>query len=806
MQGLFQDFRYGWRSLLKQPSFTFIAVATLAIGIGATSSIFSVVDGVLLRPLPYTDPERLVRLQPTKFNTASAKDYRDWREQNTRFESVAAYLSTRSFNLSGAGEAERVGGLEVSANLFPMLGVRPAVGRLFREEEDRKDGPKVVLLSYGMWQRRFGGASSVLNESVVLNNQRYSIVGVLPRNFSFDDRDVELWMPIAADFEDMGRGNYFFNVVGRVKSDVTIAQAQSDIAGVARKLEQQFPETNTGMSVNLVPLLESITGKLRPTLFILLGTVGFLLVIACTNVANLLLVRATGRRREIAVRMAHGATTRRIARQLLVESGILAVLGGGFGIVFAIIATKALLSIAPADIPRVSDIAVDGRALLFTMAATLVTGLLFGLMPALQAGKSDVQQVLKENTRGATGTRNRLRSALVVSEIAIALVLSVGAGLMVRSFVRLLNVNPGFETANILAFDVSLPYTKYPQSGMPGAYNEATGAFYRDALEKIAAIPGVTSVGMTSALPLTAENNWRYIHIEGQPFGTPQQYTGSNYRIVNGEYFASTGIRVLKGRGISVNDRFASEPVVVVNNAFAAKFFPGVDPIDKRFKMGTGPDEASPWMRVVGVVADVRHRSLASAAVPELYRPYEQSMQRQMTFAVRTAGAPEALVPPIRRAILSIDQTIPIANVSTMERLHAASVAGPKFVLSLLGSFSAVAILLAAIGLYGVLSFVVSQRTREMGIRAALGAQTRHVLQLVMTDGLRLATFGIGIGLVSALMLTRVMTRLLFETSSADPLTFAATAYVLMLVTLVACYIPARRATRVNALEAMRQE
>ncbi|MEP6834407.1 MAG: ABC transporter permease [Gemmatimonas sp.] len=806
MQGLSQDLRYGLRSLLRQPSFTIIAVLTLAIGIGATSAIFSVVDGVLLRPLPYVESERMVRLQPTKFNNASAKDYDDWRRQSTQFEQVAAYLGVSSFNLSGTNDPERIAGMRVSANLFPMLGAKPAVGRLFLEEEDRKGQGKVVLLSYGLWQRKFGGAQSVLNETIVLDNERFAIVGVMPKGFAFADDEAELWIPFAPDLEDMGRGNYFVSVVGKLKSGATIEQAQSDITGIARKLEALYPETNSGMGVVLVPLLESITGKLKLTLFILLGTVGFLLLIACTNVANLLLVRATGRRREIAVRMAHGATTRRIARQLLVESGLLALMGGVLGLIIAVVTTKTLLAIAPEDIPRLGEISVSGRVLFFTLTVSVVTGVLFGMVPAFQAGKANVQQVLKENSRGASGAKNRLRSALVVSEIAIALVLSVGAGLMVKSFVRLHSVNPGFETTNILSFSVTLPYSKYAQAQMPNAFNAATANFFSEALSKVAAVPGVTSVGVTSALPLSKENNWRYIHVEGSPFGTPQQYTGSNYRIVSTNYFASVGMQLLRGRGIDATDKFGSEAVVVVNSAFAKKFYPGMDPINQRFKMGTKPSDPEAWMRVVGVVADVHHTSLATVPVPELYRPYEQSMQREMQFAVRSNIAPELLAPAIRKQILTIDASIPIANVSTMQQLYDKSVAGPRFVLSLLASFSLVALLLAAIGLYGVLSFVVSQRTREMGIRSALGAQARQVLTLVMGEGLRLACVGVTIGLILALAMTRVMNRLLFETSTTDPLTFAVTAYALLTVTAIACYIPARRATRVNAMVAMRQE
>ncbi|MEP6763069.1 MAG: ABC transporter permease [Gemmatimonadaceae bacterium] len=806
MNGLLNDFRFGWRSLVKQPSFAAIAIATMAIGIGATTAIFSVVDGVLLRPLPYTQAERLVKLQTTKFNSASAKDYRDWRAQSKAFETVAATLDVTSYNVSGGDTPDRVSGMAVSASLFPMLGIAPQTGRYFTEAEDQKGVGKVVLLSDQLWQRRFGSAQNVVGQFMILDSERYEIIGVMPRGFGFASNDAELWLPIAADFEDMGRGNYFFHVYGKIKTDVTLPQAQADISAIARQLERQYPETNTGAGVRLVPLLESIAGNMRPTLLVLFGTAGFLLLIACTNVANLMLVRATMRRKEIAVRVAHGASTWRIVQQLLAESALLSFIGSicGLGLAFAF--CKILIALAPHDIPRLSEIVVNQRVLAFAIVLGACTGILFGLIPALQSARPNVNGMLKEQSRGATSSRSAVQDAFVVAEIALALLLSVGAGLMTRSFIRLLHVDPGFSVVNTLSFSVSLPYTKYSQAQMPGAYNAATSNFYSEALDGIAKIPGVVGVGATTALPLSEINNWRYVYVEGAPFGTPQMFTGANYRGVSTDYFRTIGMRVLQGRGVLATDRHDAEPVVVINSAFAAKFFPGVNALDKRIKMGTIPDAPASWMRVVGIVNDVRHTGPDARPVPEVYRPYQQSIERFMTFAVRTAGAPEAIVPAVRRTILAIDNDLPIASVKTMDQLLSQAVAGPRFVLSILTTFSMIALLLATIGLYGVMSFVVAQRNREMAIRTALGAQRRDVLKLVMRLGARLTAAGLATGLVVSLMLSQVMNKLLFATNSRDPLTIATILLILALAGLAACFIPALRAARVNSLVAMQEE
>jgi len=806
MQTLWQDLRYGLRMLAKYPAFAAVAILTLAFGIGANSALFSVVNAVLLRPLPYENAERLFKVnrvnakKPGLGARTSPLNFLDWRSQNQSFEYLGGYTDTSKFNLSGGAEPERVSGAMVSDTLFPAVGAQPRLGRNFLPEEDRKGAPNVVILSHHLWSRRFGADPNILGQTLMLDSRPHTIVGVMPQDFDFPAKETALWVPYGFVYEDGGRGNFFVDVIGRLKPGVSIEQAQTEMNAIAARLEQQYPEVNTDSRVALAPLHEQVTGKVRRLLLVLFGAVGLVLLIACVNVANLFLARATGRASEIAIRSALGASQFRIVRQLLNESVLLALAGGLLGLLVAYWGVRALIAISPEDIPRVGEISLDGRVLGFTLVIAVLTGLLFGLAPALRASRPNWNEALKQGGRGAGGGGSFLRSCLVVAEISISLALLVGAGLMARSFQRLLAVHPGFQTERILTFDVTLPWAKYNR--------EQAGRFFQQSLERVATLPGAQSVGATTVLPLSDENNARYFTGEDRVNHSPNDYTLANHRLISPGYLQTLGVPLIKGRHLSEQDLNDVAPVVIINQAFARAFFAGQEPLGKRLKMGETADSPFPWMTVIGVVGDIKHVSLEAETRPEIYRPFlrQRDTERKMTFAVRTAQEPETLTSAIRRQIQSLDSDQSIANVSAMEQLFDRSVARRRFSLLLFGVFAITALALAGAGIYGVISYTVAQNTREIGIRVALGAQTNDVLRLVIGQGMSLALIGVSIGLIVSFALTRLMASLLFGVSATDSLTFIVTPLLLASVVLLACWIPARRAMKVDPLVALRHD
>lgn len=806
---MWQDFRYAIRTLFQQRNFALPAIVMLALGVGANTAIFSVVNAVLLRPLPYQDAERLMRLNPANTRTGrvgaatSPLNFLDWRSRNQSFEAMGGFLGDVPYHLSVGGEPERVTGAMLSDSLLPTLGVRPALGRNFSPEEDRTGGPNVVLLSHELWTNRFGANPNIVGQTITLSSRAHTVVGVMPPSFAFPNRTTALWVPFGMVYADSGRGNFFVEVIGKRKADVTPAQAQADLSNVATALAREFPQVNTDRGIQLVPWQEEVTGKVRPLLLTLLSAVGFVLLIACANVANLLLARAAGRQKEVAIRSALGASRGRIVQQMLTESLLLSFTGGALGLLLGAWGLKALLALSPPDLPRVEEITLDGSVLLFTLGVTLLTGVLFGLVPALQASRPNLNVVLKEGGRSSSTSSSLLRSGLVVAEVALSLLLLIGAGLLLRSFWRVLSVSPGFTTEKILTFDVALPWQKY--TGVKAQQ------FFQQAQERLRTLPGVQSLGATSALPLTEANNMRYFTVEGRTSNEPRDFTIEYHRFVTTQYFEALGVPLLQGRTFNATDeRTDAAPVVIINQAFARAYFPNQDPLGKRFKMGETAESPYAWMTVVGVVGNIKHASLEATDRPEMFRPYAQMTsrenERKLTFAIRTAQTPEALLPAVRREIQAMDSEQPLANIATMEHLLAQSVARRRFSLLLLGFFAATALALAAIGIYSVMTYTVAQSTREIGIRMALGAQARDVLRLVLGHGLLLTVLGVVIGLAGAWGLTRLMTTLLFNVSATDGWTYAIVAGILLLVAVAACLLPARRAIKVDPMIALRYE
>ncbi len=812
METLFKELRSGLRSLMKHPGFTAIAVITLALGIGANSAMFSVINAVLLRPLPYHEPDRLVTIWEESPQRGmyqmpvSFANFRDWVDQNHAFEQLSAYTFT-NLNLTGAGEPTRLPAVRSSANLFSLVGARPLLGRSFLPEEDKEGANRVVILGHGLWQRRFSSDLGIVGQSLTLNSRSYTIVGVMPAGFQFPvgfgylgkvlNDPIDLYVPLTATKEELGRGNYSFFAIGRLKPGVTIDHARAEMTIIEGRLEQQYPEGNTGIGISLIPTQEQTVKEIRPALLVLLGAVAFLLLIACANIANLLLARAASRQKEIAVRTALGASRLRVLRLLLTESLLLSLAGGCLGLLLAIWGTDALLVLAPDNIPRLSEIGVDARVFGFTLAVSLVTGIFFGLIPAVHASKPDLNETLKEGSRGSMGSAagKRTRSVLVAVEVALSLVLLIGAGLMIKSFLRLQQMNLGFNPDHLLAVDLSLSSSRYPE-------DRQQAAFFQEALERLQSLTGVKSAGASTGLPLTLNISGSDFRIEGRPEPEAGKEMIINTRSVSPGYFRTLAITLIRGRDFSDRDNNDAPKAAIINNDLARIYFPNEDPIGKRITF----DDGGSWISIVGIIADVKQLGLDSSAHPEVYFPYLQVAAPSMSLVVRTSSNPLSLAAAVKNQIQIIDKDLPIDDPKTMQQLLAESISGRRFNMLLLTVFAVVALVLAVVGIYGVMSYTVTQRTHEIGIRVAIGAQSRDVFRMVIGRGMMLAMIGIAFGLVGAFGLTRLMTTMLFGVEPTDPATFVGIAVLLTSVALVACYIPARRATKVDPLVALRYE
>jgi putative ABC transport system permease protein len=801
------DLRYAIRMLAKSPAFTFIAVLTVGLAIGANTAIFSVVNAVLLRPLPYPHSEQLVRVfgkQPTLDEAPnSPANFLEWKKENQVFERIATWVG-KGFNLTGTDKPERVIGARVSGELFQLLGVQPALGRDFNAEEDRDGGDRVVILSYEFWQRRFAGDPNVLRQTITLSDQTYTIVGVMPRGFAFPSTRAQVWTPIAfTPAERATRDTNYIDVVARLKPGVSLEQAQANMNAVAQSQAQRYPETNTGIGVKLVSLQEHIVGDVRPMLVVLLGAVAFVLLIACANVANLLLARAAARHREMAIRGALGASRSRVVRLLLTESVLLAIVGGAVGLLLAIWSLDLLVSLKPANLPRLAEIGVNRTVFLFTAAVSVLTGILFGLAPAWQVSKSDLNEGLKESGRGGSDAprRQRMRALLVISEVALSLVLLIGAGLMIRSFARLLAVDPGFKTDHVLTAFVSLPVSKYSK-------HEEQTAFFDRLLERLRNVPGISAAGAVTDIPLFGGGSTGF-DVEGRPPAAPGQRAMTDYRISTPEYFEAMGMRLLKGRAFAPYDTEAAPGVVIINESVASRFFPGEDPIGKRLDMSGNPKDLR---EIVGVVNDVRNYGVDAEVKPEVYVPllqsspgYLSSISSALTIVVRSSIEPTALGQTLRDQVQALDKDQPVSELKTMEVYLAESMAQRRFNMLLLGTFAGLALVLAAVGIYGVIAYTVTQRTHEMGIRIALGARGGDILRLVFSNAMATTVIGIVVGLTAAFALTRLLQSLLYQVTATDPVVFVTIPLLLLAVAGIATYLPARRAMKVDPITALRE-
>ncbi|HEX5736626.1 MAG TPA: ABC transporter permease [Blastocatellia bacterium] len=809
MESLIQDVRYSIRALIAKPGFAAVAVITLALGIGANTAIFSVVNSVLIRQMPYDEADRIMSIGPVFQDKGQGPGYNsypnfaDWRDQNRTFERMAAYRS-RGVVLTGGGEAERVAGARVSSDFFPTLRVQPLLGRTFTADEEKPASPNTVVLSYELWQRRMGGDPRILEQVVTLDGRSYAVIGVLPEGFEFPLLGkTDVWASVSLDGQSLQeRGAQMYGVIGRLKPNVAREEAQTEISTIVGRLAAQYPEQNKENPVAVVGLQEQLVGAVRPALLILLGAVGFVLLIACANVANLLLVRASLREKEMAIRAALGASRARLIRQLLTESLLLATASAAVGLLLALWGIDLLVAAGPDNIPRLDEIRIDGNALLFTICVTMLTGLTFGLAPALQASKLDLNQSLKEGARSssAASARGRLRKALVVSEVALALVLLVGAGLLIKSFYRLQQVDPGFNPEGVLTFKVSLPAARY--SG-----DDRITAFYDEALDRIKELPGVESAGSISFSPLSNTTFYLGFTAEGWPPRTPSELPPAQFRLASSDYFTVMQIPISRGRGFTIEDRKQSSPVAVINEEMARRHFAGEDPVGKRLSLQVALGEGEPaWREIVGVVGDVKHFGLDAEVKPEIYVPYAQQPTGAMTMVVRSAIDPVGLTGAIREEIKAIDKDLPVYSVANLESYVDRSVARRRFSTVLLMAFGAIALALAAIGVYGVMSYTVAERTREIGIRVALGAQRRDILKLVVGQASVLLIAGLAAGLAGAFALTRVMEELLFGVSATDTVIFLTVPVVLAAIALFASYIPALRATKVDPMIALRYE
>jgi len=807
MESLIKDIRYGVRSLLKRPGFTAIAVITLALGIGGSTTIFTVVNAALLRGLPYKSPDRLYHLferTPQKeFSQRefSYPDYQDY-QQNNVLEGLAGYSGGGAI-LTGRGEPQRIAAPAATANFFSVLGVEPVIGRTFQPGDDKPGAPRVTVLTYGMWQRQFGGNAGILGQSLTLNGDSYTVVGVLPASFQFALRTADLWRPYQPSEAQLTRRFlHGTNLIGRLKPGVTLAQAEAELGAIARRIEQDNKDSHAGTGLRMVPLQEQIVGQVKPILVVLLAAVGFVLLIACANVASLLLTRSLGRQKEVAIRAALGASRARVIRQLLTESTLLGLAGGVAGLLIAYWGVGALVAVLPdsqlSALPFLKSLSIDSSILAFSFGLSLLTGIVFGLAPALQSTRLDLNEVLKEGGRNtAGGAGHRLRSALVMTEIALAVVLLVGAGLMMKSLLHLLQTNVGFNPDNVLTMTVSLPAAKYTDA------NQQVN-FFEQLTERVRSLPGVSGAGTVDRLPLQPGNTTRFI-VEGDPVPPPGQETEANLRVVDESYFQTLGVPIVAGRMFDSRDKEGAPGVVLIGKTTADKVFAGRDPVGRRIKY---PSVQSEPDLIVGVVADVKIAGLDDAVRPVLYYPYRQSASTTTNLVIRTSSDPAALTAAVRSEISRLEPEVAVFNVSPMDQLisNSPAVFLRRFPALIIGIFAGVALLLASIGIYGVVSYSVSQQTHYIGVRMALGAQTSDIMKMVLKQGLILTLLGVGVGVVAALGLMRLLRSLLFQVQTNDASTFAIVTGALIVVSLLACYVPARRATKVDPLEALRYE
>ncbi|HKQ77464.1 MAG TPA: ABC transporter permease [Blastocatellia bacterium] len=811
METLWKDLRLGARSLLKQPTFTIVAVIALALGVGANTAIFSVVHAVLLQSLPYRDADRLVsvwehnRRRGNDQNVINMGNFFDWKEQNRVFEDMAAFFDMTA-NLTSGGEPEEIPSQIATTSLFNILGVNPIMGRTFTPDEGRQGQPNVVVIGFELWQRRFGGDPQIIGRKLVLNGNEATVIGVMPADFnwhikagSMTRKIAQIWTPWQVGEQARQRQGRFASAVARLKPGVTFEQAQAEMKAIGGRLEQQYNQFNTNWGVNVVPLRKQFTGEIHLALLVLLCAVGMVLLIACANVANLLLVRAAGRQREVAVRAALGANRGRIIRQLLTESLLLAGLGGLAGLALAWWGTDLLVSLAPPDLLNLSQVKINAPVLGFTLGISLLTGVVFGLAPAFEATRLNLHGSLKEGGKNIGGSMRsqRLRNSLVVIEVALALVLLVCAGLLIRSFARLQSVDPGFNAHNVLTMRVSLPTRKYDN-------DQKRIDFFRQAVGQMQTLPGVESVGAVSFLPFAAPHAGTGVHIEGRPKLPPGQGLNTGVIVSDLNYFRTMQIPLKRGRLFTDQEAAEMRHVVVINEEFARKNFPGEDPLGKRVVIDMKDDNQP--CEIIGIVGDSKHMNLDAEVQPMSYWPHPELTYSRMTFVIRTKGEPTVVAKGARNVISSLDPEQPVADARTMESLIGTSVARARFNTLLLTIFAVVALLLAGVGIYGVMAYSVAQRTHEIGVRVALGARATDVLRLVVRRGMTLALAGVALGVAASFALTRLMKTLLFNVSETDPLTFAGIPLLLTIVALLACLIPARRAAKVDPIVALRCE
>lgn len=811
MDTIIKDIRYGVRGLLKHPGFTAIVVITLALGIGASTAIFSVVNSVVLRPLPYRTAERIVAIQEHDPNgrrgQSTSANFYDWRQQNTVFEHLSAIKITTT-NLALSDHAERIDLAQTNADFFDIFGITPQYGRLFIPQDEQAGHEPVVVMSHALWQRRFGSDPSLVGRSITLDGRNYNVVGIAPPGFQYPDK-TELWLPplrlVPELYPDQDvtqtRRMGYLTVVALLKPGVSLQQAAGEMETITARLRQQYPDSNNKRFNRVVSLHQHLVGDTNKLLWLLLGAVTFVLLIGCANVANLLLASGASRHKEMAIRAALGASRWRVIRQLFTESTLLALTGGVVGLLIAFWGLAAITKLLPADFPRLNEIHIDLRVLGFTFAASMLTGILFGLVPALQVSRPDVQEAIRETGRGTSGSRrqSRLRQALIVVEVALSVVLLAGAGLLFRSFLRLQSVDTGFSSQQVLTARLTPSGTNYA--------NDADYAkFYNGVIEKVSAIPGVQDAGLINTLPLFKGPTSGF-RVEGRPVTTPDKWPSVNYRVVSPNYFRAMGIPVLQGRTYTDRDNQNAPLVMMVNQQLAREIFPDENPVGKRITFGgTNTDGQPRWFEIVGVVANVRSVELREEPTAELYFSSQQDLWPAMSLVVRSSVEPSSLSASVRQAVNEVDRSVPVADVKTMDHVVSESITQPRFNLFLLGLFSAVAMILSAAGIYGVTAYTVTQRTHELGIRIALGAQVGDVLKMILGQGMAVIGIGLVAGLAAAFGLMRLLRSLLFGVGENDPLTFAAITGVLVLVALIACYIPARRATKVDPLVALRAE